>query len=220
MDARHPPVLVFPPRPARSRAARGRRDRESEEDAPSPEEKEPQMNPPVTQRPVTVVEPGTVKVERLLPGPVERAWAYIVESDKRAKWLAGGEFDLRIGGKVRLEFDNSRLPNEKNLPAKYKDLGKGQFEGVITRLEPLRLLAHTWKWDSGDTEVTYELAPRGKQVLLTIVHRRQTKELVSKVLGGWDVHSGMLEDILKGVEPRPFWATHEKVAPEYAPLAQ
>jgi len=178
------------------------------------------MNHPVTHRPVTVVEPGTVKVERLLPGPVERAWAYIVESDKRAKWLAGGEFDLRIGGKIRLEFDNGRLPNEKPLPAKYKDSGKGAFEGVITRLEPLRLLAHTWRWDSVDTEVSYELAPRGKQVLLTIVHRRLTKPIVAQVLGGWDVHSGILEDILNGVAPRPFWATHDKLAPEYAPLAQ
>ena len=35
-------------------------------------------------RPVTMIEPGTVKLERLLPGPVERVWAYITESDKRA----------------------------------------------------------------------------------------------------------------------------------------
>jgi uncharacterized protein YndB with AHSA1/START domain len=178
------------------------------------------MNHPVTNRPVTLVEPGTVKLERLLPGPVERVWAYITESDKRAQWLAAGEFDLRVGGKVRLQFDNSRLPNEKTMPAKYKELGKGQFEGVITRLEPLRLLVHTWRWDSGDTEVSYGLAPRGKQVLLTIVHRRLTKELVAKVMGGWDVHSGILEDILNGVEPRPFWATHDKVTAEYAPLAR
>jgi len=178
------------------------------------------MNHPVTSLPVTVVEPGTVKVERLLSGPVERVWAYLVESDKRARWLAAGEFELRVGGKVRLEFDNGRLPNEKPLPAKYKDGGKGQFEGVITRLEPLRLLAHTWRWDSVETEVSYELAPRGKQVLLTIVHRRLTKPIVAKVLGGWDVHSGILEDILNDVEPRPFWATHDKLAPEYAPLAR
>jgi uncharacterized protein YndB with AHSA1/START domain len=178
------------------------------------------MNHPVTQLPVTLVEPGTVKLERLLPGPIERVWTYITESDKRAQWLAAGEFDLRVGGKVRLEFDNGRLPNEKPLPAKYKDRGKGQFEGVITRLEPPRLLAHTWKWDSGDTEVSYELAPRGKQVLLTIVHRRLSKTLVGNVMGGWDVHSGILEDLLNGVEPRPFWATHDKVNAEYAPLAQ
>ena len=178
------------------------------------------MNHSITHLPVTLVEPGTVKLERLLPGPVERVWAYIVESDKRAKWLAAGEFDLRIGGKVRLEFDNGRLPNEKPLPAKYKDAGKGQFEGVITRLEPYRLLAHTWPWKSEQSEVTYELTPRGKQVLLTIVHRRLSKELVSKVMGGWDVHSGILEDILNGVEPRPFWATHDKLSPEYAPLTR
>ena len=36
-------------------------------------------------RPVTVVEPGTVKLERLLPGPVERVWAYITEPGKRAR---------------------------------------------------------------------------------------------------------------------------------------
>ena len=178
------------------------------------------MNQSVAKLPVTLVEPGTVKLERLLPGPVERVWAYIVESDKRAKWLAAGEFELRIGGKVRLEFDNSRLPNEKPLPAKYKDSGKGQFEGVITRLEPNRLLTHTWPWKSEQSEVTYELTPRGKQVLLTIVHRRLSKELVSKVMGGWDVHSGILEDILNGAEPRPFWATHDKLEPEYAPLVR
>lgn len=178
------------------------------------------MNQHLSHLPVTLVEPGTVKLERLLPGPVERVWAYITESDKRAKWLAAGEFDLRVGGKVRLEFDNGRLPNEKPLPEKHKGRGKGQFEGVITRLEPPRLLAHTWRWDSGDTEVSYELSPRGNQVLLTLVHRRLTKALVGSVMGGWDVHTGILEDLLAGVEPRPFWATHDKVQPEYAPLAQ
>jgi hypothetical protein len=39
-------------------------------------------------------------------------------------------------------------------------------------------------------------------------------------MGGWDVHTGILEDLLAGVEPRPFWATHDKVNVEYAPLAQ
>ena len=88
---------------------------------------------------------------------------------------------------------------------------------MITRLEPLRLLAHTWKWDSGDTEVTYELTPRGKDVLLTIVHRRLApRDLVIGVMGGWDVHTGILADILNGVEPRPFWTTHSRLEKEYA----
>ena len=84
----------------------------------------------------------------------------------------------------------------------------------------MRLLAHTWPWKNVESEVTYELTPRGKQVLLTIVHRRLNKELVSKVMGGWDAHSGILEDILNEVPPRPFWATHDRLEPEYAPLAR
>jgi uncharacterized protein YndB with AHSA1/START domain len=171
-------------------------------------------------RPVTLVEPGTVKLERLLPGPVERIWAYITESDKRAKWLCAGEFDLRVGGAVQLQFDNAKLPNDKDTAAKYSDRGKGTVDGVITRLEPLRLLAHTWKsskWGSGDSEVTYELTPRGKDVLLTIIHRRlEGRDLVRGVMGGWDAHTGILEDLLKGVAPRPFWKTQSKLEAEYA----
>jgi len=164
-------------------------------------------------RPVTVIEPGTVKLERLLPGPIERVWAYLTESDKRAKWLRAGEFDLRVGGAVRLEFDNARLSGEKNPPGR----GPQASGGLITRLEPPRLLAHTWGWKGQETEVTYELTPRGKEVLLVIVHRRvQGRDLVASVMGGWDVHTGILEDVLKGVEPRPFWKTHSKLEAEYA----
>ena len=154
--------------------------------------------------PATLVEPGTVRLERLLPGPIERVWSYITESDKRATWLAAGEFDLRVGGKIRLQFDNARLSPD----------------GVITRLEPNRVLAHTWKWNakgfSGDTEVTYELTPKGKQVLLVITHRRMAKELVTAIMGGWDVHSGILADILEGRKPRSFWSAHAQAEKEYA----
>ena len=174
------------------------------------------MNQSVTHLPVTLVEPGTVKLERLLPGPVERVWAYIVESDKRAKWLAAGEFELRIGGKVRLEFDNNNLSADKQPPARFKGREKHGFDGVITRIEPPRLLAHTWTWEGNATDVTYELAPRGKQVLLTIVHRRlDGKDLLASVMGGWDVHTGILADVLNGVEPRPFWKTHSRLEREY-----
>jgi uncharacterized protein YndB with AHSA1/START domain len=170
-------------------------------------------------RPVTFVEPGTVKLERLLPGPIERVWAYITESDKRATWLAAGEFELRVGGKIRLEFDNARLSRNEAPSPQHRDRGKGSFEGVITRLEPMRVLVHTWKWDSADTEVTYELEPRGKDVLLTIVHRRvEGRDLTASVMGGWDVHTGILADVLNGIEPRPFWTTHSAREREYAAL--
>jgi uncharacterized protein YndB with AHSA1/START domain len=167
-------------------------------------------------RPVTLLEPGTVKLERLLPGPVERVWAYLTESDKRAKWLCAGTFDLRVGGKVKLEFDNRKLSVGEEVPPRFKGREVHGFEGVITRLETNRVLSHTWTWEGASTEVTYELTPRGKEVLLVIVHRRlEGRDLVASVMGGWDVHTGILEDILKGVEPRSFWKTHTRLEKEY-----
>ncbi len=166
-------------------------------------------------RPVTRLAPGTLKLERLLPGPIERVWAFITESDKRAKWLAAGEFDLRVGGRIELYFDNDRLSPDKNASAPNKG-AQAPMTGVITRLEPPRLLAHTWMWKSGETVVTYELAERGKDVLLTIVHERLGKDVELPVMAGWDTHSGILEDLLKGMQPRPFWSTHDKLQKEYA----
>ncbi len=166
---------------------------------------------------VTLVEPGTVRLERLLPGPLERVWDHIVDGRKRARWLCGGEFELRVGGQVRLEFDNATLSADKVPPAhRGANAGKGSFTGVVTRLEPMRLLSHTWTWDSGDTEVTYELTPQGEDVLLTIVHRQvHDRKAVLDVMGGWDVHTGILEDVLRGQAPRPFWREHSRLVAEY-----
>src|SRR5437762_3029640 len=99
MDAQDARLLERTARPPRSRPARRGRPAESFQIF---FEKETQMNT------ATLIEPGTVKMERLLPGPVERVWAYITDSKKRSLWLAAGEFDLRVGGEIRLQFDNSK----------------------------------------------------------------------------------------------------------------
>jgi uncharacterized protein YndB with AHSA1/START domain len=160
--------------------------------------------------PAKLVKPSTVRLERLLPGPIERVWAYLTKSDKRATWLAAGEFDLRVGGKIELHFDNACLTDEP-APPNAMGAGKHTSTGHITRLEVNRVLAHTWKWDGGDSEVTYELTPKGKDVLLTITHRLpDDRPLKVGVGGGWATHVGILEDQLNGVKPRPFWSTHAR----------
>jgi uncharacterized protein YndB with AHSA1/START domain len=160
--------------------------------------------------------PGTIKMERLLPGPVERVWAYLTDSRKRATWFAGGEFDLRVGGRVELEFHHDQLSSEKVTPEKHKGVEGMKFEGHITRLEPLRVLAYIWNMGAHESEVTFELAPRGKDVLLTITHTNvgERKQVVS-IMSGWDTHTGILADVLNGKEPRPFWSTHAKLETEY-----
>ena len=157
----------------------------------------------------TLIKPSTIRFERLLPGPVERVWAYLTESKKRATWLAAGEFDLRLGGRIELHFDNDSLSDETAPPGAL-GAGKHTAEGKITRLEPLRALAHTWSWGDKVSEVTYELTPRGKDVLLTIQHRLPDVQGIKLAVGGgWATHVGILEDQLKGVKPRGFWSTHE-----------
>lgn len=168
------------------------------------------------QQHVTRLAPGAVRLERLLPGPIERVWSYIVDGEKRARWLAAGDFEMRVGGRTPMQFDNNSLSADKSPPPEFKDGAKGSFSGVVTRLEPMRVFAHTWAWQSGDTEVTYELTPKGNDVLLTIEHRRlaDTKTELN-VMSGWHVHTGILEDILKDIEPRPFWKEHTRMVAEY-----
>jgi len=167
----------------------------------------------------TLIAPATVRLERLLPGPVERLWAYLTESKKRATWFAGGEFELRVGGRIQLEFNNNSLSKDQDIPEKYKGVANRSFEGKITRLEPNRVLAFSWNMGQ-DSEVTFELAPRGKDVLLTITHTRlEGRDRQISIMSGWDVHTGILADVLNGVEPRPFWSTHARLEKQYAASA-
>jgi uncharacterized protein YndB with AHSA1/START domain len=164
-----------------------------------------------------VIERRTVRFERVLPGPIERVWAYLTEPDKRARWLAAGPMELRVGGRVALTFHNSELsPRAEPPPEKYADCAeKSGFEGRLTRCEPPRLLSYTWGAGQ-DSEVTFELTPRGEDVLLVLTHRRLgDRATMVSVGGGWHTHLGILADRLEGREPRPFWSTHARLEAEY-----
>ena len=79
------------------------------------------MNDMTTSKLGTSPEPATVRLERLLPGPIERVWAYLTEADKRATWFAGGVFDLRVGGKANLYFDHSTSRRRKPPRRRYEE---------------------------------------------------------------------------------------------------
>lgn len=166
-------------------------------------------------------EPGTIYFERLLPGPIERVWAYLTESEKRGKWLAAGEMDLRVGGNVELNFNHKNLsPTDDPIPEKYKHhQGGSTMQGTITKLDPPRLLAYTWGESWGvDSEVTFELTPKGDNVLLELTHRRlgDDRDTLIGVAGGWHTHLGILIDRLNDKEPKGFWSVHSKMEKEYA----
>ena len=160
-----------------------------------------------------VTHPDTVRLERLLPGPIERVWDYLTDSKKRGKWLASGPMDLRVGGKVELTWHHAELSAEKIAPEKFRKYDGHVMTGQLTACDPPRLLSYTFG-DAG--EVTFELTPKGKDVLLVLTHRRlaDRKTMVS-VSTGWHSHLGILIDVLNGDDPRPFWTTVTKIEAEY-----
>lgn len=161
----------------------------------------------------------TVRFERMLPGPVERIWAFLTDEQKRARWLCGGETQLAVGGKVEMKFHNASLSSKPDIepPEKYGDMPEVvSFGGTVTRCEPPRLLAHTWDWEDEQSEVTYELEQIGSRVRLVLTHRRlASDDEVLSVSGGWHTHLDILEDVLEGQEPDAFWKQHTPIEAEY-----
>ena len=165
-----------------------------------------------------VSEPGTIRFERLLPGPIERVWAYLTESDKRRQWFAAGEMELRPGGAMNLVFRNSELAGEgEETPERFRQYEGIESNGRIIACDPPRLLVHSWE-EAGDreSEVSFELSPRGEETLLVLTHRRlPDRATMVDVAGGWHTHLGVLEDVLAGRTPRSFWTTQAEAEKEY-----
>src|SRR4051794_41643692 len=63
-----------------------------------------------------LTEPTTLKIERLLPGPIERVWAYLTESDRRRQWLAAGEMEMKVGAPFELVWRNDELTDPPRQP--------------------------------------------------------------------------------------------------------
>jgi uncharacterized protein YndB with AHSA1/START domain len=160
-----------------------------------------------------VAQPGTFRIERLLPGPIERVWSYVTEPEKRRKWFGSGPMELRAGGQVKLQFKFAELSAEKTPPTK---AGECEVPGQVIRCDPPRLLSYTWGSAPDASEVTFELTPRGKDVLLVITHRRLgDRGTMISVASGWHTHLGILTDLFNGVDPRPFWATKTWMEEQY-----
>ena len=167
-----------------------------------------------------VLDQQTVRFERLLPGPIERVWSYLVEADKRAKWLCGGETELRDGGHVDMIFQNAKLSGQQDIkrPDKYRDMPETvRFSGTVTRCEPPHVLAHTWDYEDTASHVCYELSEEGDQVRLVLTHSKLTgRDEMQSVCGGWHTHLDILVDVLNGAEPKPFWKVHTELEADYA----
>ena len=77
-----------------------------------------------------------VRFERTLPGPIERAWELLTNTERLPGWFGPGIIEPREGGAVTL-------------------MG-GHIRGVVTQWKPPRILAYTWNvFSPGETESSW-----------------------------------------------------------------
>ena len=159
-----------------------------------------------------LTEPSTLTIQRFLPGPIERVWAYLTQSDLRRRWLAAGQMELKVGAPFELVWRNNELTNPPGKrPEGYGD--EHRMQSRITELDPPRKLSFAWS-NSGD--VTFELQPKGQGVLLTVIHRRlPDRPTMLKVGAGWHMHLDILVARISGEEPAPFWDGWARLQQDY-----
>jgi uncharacterized protein YndB with AHSA1/START domain len=160
----------------------------------------------------TLTEPATLTMERLLPGPIERVWTWLTDSDHRRRWLAAGPMDLTPGGTVALTWRNDDLTT----PPGTRPAGMGaehSMTGRVIAADPPHHLSYDWP---GVGEVSFDLAPQGDQVRLRLTHRRipdaGTRLGVS---AGWHAHLDLLAAGLAGLPPAPHWDNFSRLRDIY-----
>lgn len=157
--------------------------------------------------------PDTVRLQRLLPGPIERVWRYLTDSNLRRQWLASGDMQPEAGTPFELVWRNDELTD----PPGRKPEGFGEehrMESTITVFDPPHRLAFTW---SGSGDVSFDLEPQGDKVLLTVTHRQLRDRSTMLMVGaGWHMHLDVLVDRLSDRMPStPFWDGWQRLRGEY-----
>jgi uncharacterized protein YndB with AHSA1/START domain len=149
-----------------------------------------------------VTEPATLEFQRVMPGPIDRVWAYVTDGDLRRRWLAGGEMTLELGAPFELVWRNDELTDPPGV--RPDDMAaEHRMASRITALDPPRRIAFTWM---GSGEVSIELTPRGETTLLTLTHRGvPNRSTLLGVSAGWHSHFDVLEARLAGRTPAPHW---------------
>lgn len=163
---------------------------------------------------------NVVRFERLLPGPIERVWEYITDSEKRGTWLGTGDVPAKVGAAFETTWENSKLGSRPGkAPEKYaKHDGQHVGKHKVTHYEPPHRLGYDWDTTSGDqsSHVMYELKQQGDKVLLTLTHSRLKKRSDALgVSGGWHTHLDLLSDILHGQDSGSFWENFSKIDGTY-----
>ena len=91
--------------------------------------------------------------------------------------------------------------------------GTHTMESKILAVDPPRSLSFTFGTAG---EVSFTLAEKGKDVLLTVVHRRvPDRSMLLSVSSGWHMHLDTLVARARGEDPVPFWEGWQRLREDY-----
>ena len=114
---------------------------------------------------------------------VERVWAMLTRPEHLASWLAEGRIDPHVGGRAKLDFDQSYVV----------------IDSRVTAYAAPRLLEYSW---SGPKEplrpVRWSLEPIGGVTRLHLTLTLPADEDVARSSAGWAAHLEMLAAALAG----------------------
>ena len=93
------------------------------------------------------------------------------------------------------------------------------MDGIVTCCEPPRVPAFTFG-TAGESDATFELTPRGKNVLLVLTHcaRAGDEQHMADFGADWPTHFAHLIALLEGTRRPPFWLLHAKLKADYEKL--
>ena len=167
---------------------------------------------PFNDRRGTLDEDNVLRMQRRLPGPIERVWSFLTDSDLRRQWLASGTMQLQPGASFELVWRNDDLsssPAER--PEGFPAESRATCEFVD--LEPPRRMRYIWP---GVGEVSIELEALENEVMLTLTHRRLSGDrLILNVCAGWHAHLALLIAHLEGTRPPSLWSTWTRLRHAY-----
>lgn len=135
---------------------------------------------PLTQMAGRVTGVMTMQLEH----PPSMVWSALTESQHLANWLAPGEIEPRVGGAVKLAFEQSGVV----------------IDSQVAALTPGRVLEYSW---SGVGEprrpIVWSVEPRDDGALLTLTIDLPDTEDAARGCAGWAAHLEMLAAALEGV---------------------
>jgi uncharacterized protein YndB with AHSA1/START domain len=162
------------------------------------------------------IDDHTIQFVRILPGPIEKVWSFLEDSDKRGQWFARGKLASKVGETFEMQFKHSDLsPHQATAPERMAEIDK-TGHGSTNRLlafEPPHRLSFTFGSDTRPETASrvefllaQEGAPADNKVRLTLTHSQiPDRDYMRNVSGGWHAHLAVLQYRAEGQTPPAFW---------------